>query len=312
MLRQLGLSVSVILLAGCARIAPVATPESMPFDLQGHRGARGLAPENTIPAFQRALGLGVTTLELDVVISSDGKVVVSHEPWMNDTICSLPSGEPIPGGEGREHNIFALTYAEIARYDCGLRGNPRFPEQTKQPATKPLLRDVIALAEAYSAENYPSSAPVRYNIETKSQPESDGLFHPEPERFTQLLYAVVSEAGVVSRASIQSFDPRTLTVARRLDPTWPTVLLVEYDSGMSMEEHVERLGFAPVVYSPNARLVDASLVARVRERGMLLIPWTVNDSADMNRLIDLGVDGLISDYPNRATEVLASRGIAWR
>ncbi len=271
------------------------------FDLQGHRGARGLMPENTIPAFRRALELGVTTLEMDVVVSADSQVVVSHEPWMSSVICTRPDGTPVPPGRDEEFNLFKMPYAEIARFDCGRRGHPDFPEQEPVAAPKPLLRDVLRMAEAYAAEH--DRAPIFYNIETKARPAWDGTFHPSPERFTELLYAVVEEAGVADRTTIQSFDPRTLRVARELDPSLGLALLVGRAGG-PLAENVERLGFTPTIYSPDYRLVDRALIEAAHERGMEVIPWTVNERADMERLQRLGVDGLITDYPDRALFLL--------
>ena len=267
------------------------------FDLQGHRGARGLLPENTIPGFLRALDLGVTTLEMDVAITADSLVVLSHEPWFSSLICSLPSGEPVPEEAEQGYRIFEMAYAEVARFDCGRRGHPLFPEQEPMPAPKPLLRDVIRAAEAYAAER--GLPDVRYNIETKARPAWDGLFTPDPETFARLLYDVLVEADVESRATIQSFDPRTLQVARRLDPSLSLALLVAQEQGGSMEEHLSALGFTPAIYSPDYRLVDESLIRVAHARGMLVIPWTVNAPEEMARLRELGVDGLITDYPDR-------------
>lgn len=272
------------------------------FDLQGHRGARGLAPENTWPAFERALELGVTTLEMDVVISKDGEVVVSHEPWMSSTICSLPSGEPIPSGQGRNHRIFEMTYEEVQQYDCGQRRHPDFPEQQTQPAHKPLLRDVIQQAETYMAQH--RTKPVFYNIETKSQPGFDGRFHPEPKRFAQLVYDVVAEMNVAARTTLQSFDVRTLQVAE--ENGWPVrlALLIGRGDDEGLNQNIERLGFRPDVYSPEYRLVDEELLIKAHGWGMDVIPWTVNDTTDMRRLQEMGADGLITDYPNRAQFLL--------
>ena len=270
-----------ILLLLC--ILGCASPQPDPFfDLQGHRGARGLLPENTIGAFTRALEMGVTTLEMDVVIAKDSTVVVSHEPWMSDVICADAAG-------GREHhNIFAMTYAEVSRYDCGSLGHPSFPRQQKTPAAKPRLLDVLKATETH--------ARVRYNIEIKSNPDWDGLFTPDPATFARLVLDALEEGGVRDRAVLQSFDVRTLQAARRLDPRWPLALLV--GEGSDLEAHLTRLGFTPAIYSPNYRLVDEDLVRSAHEVGMRLIPWTVNTLADMQRLKDLGVDGLITDYPD--------------
>ena len=272
------------------------------FDLQGHRGTRGMAPENTLPAFRRALELGVTTLELDVVISADSQVVVSHEPWMSATICTQPDGTPVPPDSESEFNLFEMSYARIAAFDCGQRGHPDFPEQEAMPAVKPLLHDVIQMAEAYIDST--GRAPIFYNIETKSQPEGDNTFHPEPAPFTELLYSVLDQEGITDRATIQSFDPRTLRVARDIDPSLSLALLVGRGGG-DLVENVEALGFAPTIYSPNYQLVDAGMVAAAHERGMEVIPWTVNERPDMERLQQLGVDGMITDYPNRAQFLIA-------
>ena len=276
---------------------PIRPDTTDGFDLQGHRGARGLLPENTIPGFLRALDLGVTTLEMDVVITADSQVVVSHEPWFSSVICSLPSGEPVPKETEQTYRIFEMDYEEVAQFDCGRRGHPLFPEQEPMPAQKPLLRDVIEAAEAYAAEH--DLPPVRYNIETKSRPAWDGVFHPDPETFTRLLYDVLEEADVRGRTTVQSFDPRTLQVARRLDPSLRLALLVEREQGESLNERLDVLGFTPAIYSPDYRLVNEDLIEAAHTRGMLVIPWTVNAPEEMRRLKQLGVDGLITDYPDR-------------
>ena len=278
------------------------------FDLQGHRGARGLAPENTIPAFRRALDLGVTTLEMDVVISADGQVVVSHEPWMAHEICSRPSGAPIQEGEARKQNLYRMPYAEIEQYDCGRRQHPDFPRQETQPAVKPLLRDIIAMAEGYVAEH--DRPPVFYNIEIKSRPDWDGTFHPEPEAFARRVLGVVREGDVAARTTIQSFDERALQATRRLrddappEETVRLALLVMHGTADTLPEQLEELGFTPDLYSPSFASVDNTLLRAAHDRGLRVVPWTVNERADMRRLIRLGVDGLITDYPDVAQEVL--------
>ena len=195
----------------------------MQFDLQGHRGARGLLPENTIPAFEKALELGVTTLEMDVVISKDNQVVVSHEPWFSGHICSLPSGDPVPMEQEKDFKMYELTYEEIRQFDCGLRGNERFPQQQKMAVHKPLLKDVIRFAENFDRGEL---GPILYNIETKSTEAGDDLFHPGPEKFAKLLIAVLEEENILDRATIQSFDPRTLRVAREVNPQISLAYLV--------------------------------------------------------------------------------------
>lgn len=269
-------------------------------DIQGHRGARGLRPENTWPAFARAIELGVTALEMDVVIAGDGEVVVSHEPWFSATLCREPSGRPVR--PFRRYNLYQMTYAEIARFDCGSRRHPRFPHQEPVPAPKPRLRDVLHQAEAYAASL--KRPPLRYSIEIKSRPDWEGRYHPDPETFVRQVQAVVAACGVTARTTLLSFDVRVLQVAQRLFPDLAVSLLVERRDQRSLEAQLERLGFVPEVYGPHFRLVTASLVAAVHAHGMRLIPWTVNRVADMQRLLRLGVDGLITDYPDRALALL--------
>ncbi len=271
------------------------------FDVQGHRGARGLAPENTLPAFRRALELGVTTLELDTVVSADGEVVVSHDPWMSSTFCAHPGGRPVQPDEEAELLIYQMPYAEVARFDCGSRAHPRFPHQERQPAAKPRLVDVIRFAEAYAAEH--ARPPVFYNVETKSTPEGDGRLHPPPAAFVRLLWEVVNAEGIAERFTLQSFDVRTLQRARQCRHPVRLALLVE-DEGAgpaeSLDAGLDALGFVPDIYSPNFRLVERAVIESVHRRGTLLIPWTVNEPEDLGRLRALGVDGLITDYPDRA------------
>jgi glycerophosphoryl diester phosphodiesterase len=268
------------------------------FDVQGHRGARGLAPENSLPAFRRALELGVTTLELDTVISADSQVVVSHDPVMSDVFCTYPDGRPVQPGE--EIVIYELPYDEVARFDCGSRPNPRFPEQALEPVAKPLLRDVIQLAEEYAREH---GRTVFYNVETKSTPAGDRRLHPPPTEFVRLLWDVVEAEGVVERFTLQSFDVRTLQEARIRDlPIRLSLLVADVGQGAEdgLRSALDALGFEPAIYSPAYTLVTSAVVGMARAMGMLVIPWTVNEGAEMERLGLLGVDGLITDYPDRA------------
>jgi glycerophosphoryl diester phosphodiesterase len=272
------------------------------FDLQGHRGARGLVPENTLPAFRRAIELGVTTLELDVVISADNEVVVSHDPWFSSKFCTKPDGTPVTADEEQSLKIYSMTYDEIARFDCGSRRHVDYPEQQLQPAVKPLLRDVIVMAEAMTVDT--EREPVRYNIETKSRRGWEGDLHPAPSVFAGLLYAVLEEQHVLGRSTIQSFDGRTLRAARRMNPQWNTSLLVSRWSAKFISLNLRRLGFVPHIYSPDHRSLSARLVRSAHRRGMLVIPWTTNTDADISTAIRLGVDGIITDYPDRARGLL--------
>ncbi|MEX0662075.1 MAG: glycerophosphodiester phosphodiesterase family protein [Balneolaceae bacterium] len=267
------------------------------YDLQGHRGARGLVPENTISGFLEAIDHGVDTVELDVVVTADDKLLVSHEPWFNHQISTKPDGTPVSEEEETGFNIYEMTYDETIRFDVGLRRQETFPDQQLMEVSKPLLVDAIIAIEEYVEEQ--GKNPVHYNIETKSQPEWYGEFTPHPEEFTQLLYDELSELGVLDRVIIQSFDPATLVAMRRIDPTVTQAMLV-YENINALDPYINLLGYTPEIWSPFYEHVTPELVAEIHERGMTIIPWTINETEEMVRLLDMGVDGIITDYPNRA------------
>jgi len=277
---------------------------SVAFDLQGHRGARGLLPENTIPAFLLAYDLGVTTLEMDAVINAGGHVVVSHEAWMSARICSHPDGTAVTASEEKNLRIYAMNDTEVAAFDCGGRGHPDFPRQRPVRVSKPLLREVFhaVAAHAESKHGRERGAEVRYNIEIKSRPDHDRVFHPEVVEYAELLYADVKEFGLVERTTIQSFDPRALEAIHALDPQISTSLIVDNPDGL--EANLARLRFAPSIYSPDFGLLDRRQVETAHALGILVIPWTVNDGAVMRELIAMGIDGLITDYPDIGMDVL--------
>ena len=185
-------------------------------EVHGHRGCRGLRPENTLPAFIHALELGVDVLELDVVISADRQVVVSHEPWLNPLICRGPNGEPIPVEDALEFNLYRMPYQQIQKCDCG-RPHPNFPNQQSTPAFKPLLRDVLAATELWAAQQLGPRLP-GYSIEVKSLPDGDDAFHPAPSDFLQLVLAELEFANITSRTTLLCFDPRILRLAHQLRP----------------------------------------------------------------------------------------------
>jgi glycerophosphoryl diester phosphodiesterase len=273
---------------------------STAIDWQGHRGARGLLPENTIPAFLLALEYPqVKTLELDVVITEDQQVVVSHEPWMSADICSHPDGMPVDSFEAETLNIYQMPLASVQEFDCGQRGNPRFPTQQPQAAFKPTLAAVIAAAEARAKTL--EREPPYYNVEIKSQPEWDGVFTPPPSAFASLVVELIATSGVEARTTIQSFDPRSLRAVRALKPTWNLALLVA--NPHSVAENLAILGFLPKVYSPYFMLCSEAMLDTLHDKGIQLIPWTVNEISDMRQLLELGVDGIITDYPDRIADL---------
>ena len=265
------------------------------FDFQGHRGARGLMPENTIPAMLKAIDLGVTTLELDVVISSDSQVVVSHDPYFHHNITTKPNGQLLAKGEGEKHLIFSMTYDSISKYDVGKKVHPDYPRQEKISVSKPLLSELIKRSEMYAAA---LGKAMFYNIEIKSKKEGDDKRHPGIESFADLVVAQVKKSGVSDRTTIQSFDPRALQVMHRKYPEMVLSYLMEPTEKKSLLDQINELGFIPDVYSPHFSLVTKELVDSCHKFKMKIIPWTVNDLQSMKRLMDLGVDGLISDYPD--------------
>ncbi len=269
------------------------------FDIQGHRGCRGLYPENTVVAFIEAVKLGVTTLEMDVVVSKDNELIVSHDPWMNPDICIYPESKAGTDEAKSLAYIYKMTSSEITQYDCGTLNNTKFPEKKSLFATKPKLRDVIDAVEKYIADNHLPA--VQYNIETKSTPDGDDVFHPKPNVFAGLLYSLLKQKEILSRSIIQSFDPRTLQEVRKIDPNVRLALLVFNADGL--KKNISRLGFTPNIYSPNFMLVGKKLIADCHKRRMQVIPWTVNDETKMMKLKAMGVDGIITDYPNRLLKV---------
>ena len=284
-------------------ILTVSIAAAQNVSIEGHRGARGYVPENTIESFQKALDLGADTIELDVVISKDRKVVVSHEPWFSSVISLDPSGKKIAKDKEKEHNIFLMNYSEIKKYDVGSIGNAGFPEQKPLKLAKPLLSDVFQAIDRYTkAKKLPQA---RWNIEIKSDPANDGKFHPAIEEFVTLVLKAMKKAKVGSRAKVQSFDVRPLQAIRKIDPSIRLALLVGNKDGI--ERNIERLGFIPESYSPHFQLVDDSTVQYCREKGIKLIPWTVNEIADLERMRQFSPDGIISDYPDRAIKIFKDR-----
>jgi glycerophosphoryl diester phosphodiesterase len=298
----------------------------MAFDLQAHRGGRGLAPENTLAAFRQAAVLGVTTIETDLAITKDDVVVLSHEPRLNPDLVRGPDGKWI---DGIGPTIRSLTLAELKKYDIG-RVNPasaysrQFPMQIAVDGER-----FPTLSEAYAAV----PAPVRFNIEIKTDPT-------QPEEtanhiyFTHLVVDRVRADKAVPRTMIQSFDWRTLLEVRKVAPEIPTACLTievrnsdtirRADSvpspwlgGLDLRAHggsVPQLAKAAgcAVWSPFWRNLTQESLAESHKLGLAVIPWTVNEPDEMARLVDRKVDGLITDYPEQAMAILAERGLKTR
>lgn len=276
--------------------------QSIQMDIQGHRGFRGQFPENTLPGFEAAIRLGVTTLEMDVVLSGDNTWIVSHEPWLNHEICRDMQGRDIDPVLENTFNLYWLTDEEIRACDCGSKGYPRFPEQQRISASKPTLEEVLTYSERIAAELGRS---IRYNIEIKSQPDWYGTYQPEPDEYVDFLTHFMDKVNFVDRITLQSFDMKILQLLHEQRPEWNLALLV--DNGLTVKQNIKLLGFAPGIYSPRYTYAHKLAIKACREMDMKIIPWTVNDPADMQKLIELGVDGIITDHPDRLMQLIESR-----
>lgn len=288
----------------CALILSACMPQkNLHPDIHGHRGCRGLLPENSIPAFLKATELGCDYLELDVVISKDGRLVISHEPWMRSDICTTPEGAPITPEQERAFNLYEMTVAEIRRFDCGSVEHPDYPDQETRSTFKPTLAQVVGMVDEHAMLSG-VSAP-SFNIEVKSDPAWYGTYQPAPNVFARMVIAELDGLGIADRSVIQSFDPAILEALHAEREELVLALLVEGEG--TLQEHLARLTFTPAIYSPNFALVDAELLNEVRAKEMELIVWTVNEPEDIRRMLDLGVDGIISDYPDRAITIMENR-----
>lgn len=296
-IKELSELLAIVLMVVACHAVQKNTKSMLPaFDKEGHRGCRGLMPENTVPAMLKAIELGVTTLEMDASITKDKQVILSHEPFFNHAITTKPDGTYVTEKEERSLNIYQMTYTETQQYDVGMKPHPLFPRQQKLKATKPLLADVIDQAEV--AVKLKGTNPVFYNIETKCQPASDNVYHPAPEEFVDLLVTIINQKKIEDRVIIQSFDFRTLQVLHKKYPHIKTAALISDRDQRSLSEHIKALGFAPTIYSPAFSLVNKTMVEQCQQQQIKLVPWTVNEQAKINELKALGVDGIISDYPD--------------
>jgi len=304
----------------------IALP-ALAFDLQGHRGTRGLAPENTMAAYARAAAIGVTTIETDLAVTRDGVLVISHDPFLNPDIVRGPDGQWL-AAKGPE--IHALTLAELERYDIG-RLNPasayarQFPEQKPSDGERfPTLARLFEFVKA-------TDKPLRLNIETKITPGNPDET-VDAETFATKVVAAIRSANLTERVTIESFDWRTLVISKKLAPEIETVCLTiesdgmdtvqrkagqpsAWNAGLDLAAHggsVPRLVQAAGcgTWSPFWRNVDAASVTESHALGLKVLPWTVNSPGDMARLIEMKVDGLISDYPDRLRKVMSDKGLA--
>jgi glycerophosphoryl diester phosphodiesterase len=275
------------------------------FDLQGHRGCRGLMPENTIPAMLEALRLGVSTLEMDAVITADDKVIVSHEPFFNHEISTNIDSDAINETNEKNYNIYQMTYDSVQKFDVGLKPHSRFPEQKKIAVSKPLLSDLLDETERFIKAQHLQN--IEYNIEIKSNPSTDNIYHPAPEKFADLLVGVIQEKKLQKRVVIQSFDPRGLLYISNKYPELRLSLLIENDK-IPTDSTKEKYGFLPQIISPDYSLLTKEIVTKLHKQNIRVIPWTVNDIGAARSLYKMRVDGLITDYPDRINTKAIMKG----
>lgn len=308
-----------------AAVVLAALP-ALAFDLQGHRGARGLAPENTLPAFAKALSLGVDTLELDVNMTQDGHLIVGHDPVLQPHLARNAEGRWIaaPGPVIWRTPLADLQRFDVGRLDPNSRYGRTYPEQVPADDTAmPTLAEVFALVAKSGNDT------VRFNIETKLNPLKPDESAP-PEQFAAAVVKAIQEAGLAQRSTIQSFDWRTLQEAAHLAPEIPRAYLTiegtssdnvqrgrpdtsPWLAGLDADEYPSTPALVKAaggpIWSPFWRNVTAENVAEAHRLGLRVIPWTVNEPAVAEQLIDMKVDGLITDYPDRLRTVMEGRGL---
>jgi glycerophosphoryl diester phosphodiesterase len=275
-----------------------ATSSSMQlpvFNKEGHRGTRGLMPENTIPSMYKAIDYDVNTVEVDIVFSKDKQVVISHDVYFHPDITTTPDGKHLTAKEAQELLLYEMDYATIKKYDVGLKPHKDFPEQLKIPAYKPLLGELIDSTNAYARSK---GKTVLFNIELKTNAAHDGTKTPPVEEFVDRVMEVVKDKKIEQQCYLQAFDFRPLQILHKKYPHIVTAVLISGSDKRTLAQHLEALGYTPEMYSPHYSLVNAVLVEECHKRNIKLIPWTVNTLEEMKKMKALGVDGIITDYPN--------------
>jgi glycerophosphoryl diester phosphodiesterase len=265
-------------------------------DYQAHRGGRGLMPENTIAAMLAVMdNEKVTTLEMDLAITKDKQVVVSHDPILNPLITTKSDGSFIKATELNKNIIYQMDYAALEKYDVGLKTHPGFTSQKKLAACIPTLANLIDSVEAKSKT---IGRKMNYNIEIKSVEGKDITEHPAPDEFVELVVSTLQKKNILDRTSLQSFDLRPLRVLHEKYPSIKTAYLVFGADCANAEKQIALLGFQPTIYSPEYKYVNKAMIEYCHQKNIQVIPWTVNTKEEINALIALKVDGIISDYPN--------------
>lgn len=297
---QYAKSVTVIVRAGDGREWKYDVSLRDYVDVQAHRGGAGLMPENTVAAMKHALDMGVNTLELDLQVSADGQVVVSHDAYMHSRYSTRPDGSEIKPEDPKEY-IYTMPYDSVARYDTGIRESAVWPGKACIPAHKPLADELIGFTEEYAREN--GMTLPRYNIEIKSKTgKTEGKNWPEYHEFVDRCMEVLLSKNLGNRLVVQCFDVRALNYMHEKYPDVVLSYLVG-EKDVDFEEYMSKLDFTPDWLSPHYSNTDAGLCRKAWDRGMKIVPWTADDPEDIKRLVDLKVDAIISNYPDRLLEI---------
>jgi glycerophosphoryl diester phosphodiesterase len=265
------------------------------FFVIAHRGARGAMPENSIPAMKKAIDQGANTVELDVHITRDKQVVVYHDASLNPDYTSTASGEEIPKEKRKDYTLYQMKYDEIKKFDIGSKYYAAFPHQQKFKTYAPLLSELIDSVEAYTREKQIPG--VFYLVEIKSNEKTDGVEQPAPAEYMEILMQVLNRKRLGNRLLIQSFDMRPLKVLNQKFASLSLGFLTS-DKVKTFSENLALLGFIPAFYNPNQQLVTSELIGECHGKKIKIAPWTVNEESEIKRLKSMGVDGIISDYPN--------------
>lgn len=261
----------------------------------GHRGCRGLLPENTLGSFKKAIKLGVQAIELDIVVSGDNQIVVSHEPFMSQTTCLKPDGSQLTSIDDKQYNLYQMSYPEIKKFDCGLKVHPRFLNQKKQTAYKPLLHEVIESCEVFIKNN--SFTSISYIIEIKSNSMYYEVFYPSPKAYVSLVLKAIDKYDFKDRIVLKSFDVAILNELKKQQPELKISLLINRQEVIS--EKLKQLNFTPQLLGVYFELLNKEIVAKYQNLKFQVHAWTVNELPDIERIQSYGVDGIITDYPNR-------------
>jgi len=293
--------IKTVLLLAASTAMLCACSADRGIDVQAHRGGAGLMPENTVTAMKNAIDLRVNTLEFDLQLSADGEIVVSHDNYFHPRYATRPDGTSVEEGDPKEY-LYTMPYDSIAKYDVGLKPIPGWPEQKKVAETKPLASDLIDITEAYAKEK--GLKTLRYNIEIKSMAgEGEGTLWPDYQTFCDTCIPMLLSKNLGDRLVVQSFDIRSLEY---IHEKWPDVILsylTELEDS-DINEILGKISFKPRWWSPAHEVVTPENVEYCHRLGIGVVPWTVDEPEDIRRMVDCGVEAIISNYPDRLIEIV--------